>query len=282
MNNGVTILASKAAINGNTLTINDPQIVNGLQTSTQISIFFNGTNKEDTRHVMLKVISADEDEVRDRIIKATNSQNAVAPATLRATDKVQRDIEANLKTVGLFYDRRKNFYKNEGKPASKIVSIPLMAQSLMTVLLARPNDARARPSSLIKDNVVYKQLFSEETPISVYAFCGSAIKIIEDKLREYPDLDARDRNNIRFYVLSYVSWTLTGRYDPNISDVSKLTSASVTDAIVERSISLVKDHYRDLGGTDQVAKGTALKTKLQLVFSGVIETESHQEENARL
>jgi hypothetical protein len=161
LNNGITILASRISITGDVASIADPQIVNGLQTSTQISNYFDEPgHKADERSVMVKIVSSDDEEVRDKIIKATNSQNAVQPATLRATDKIQRDIEATLKGLGLFYDRRKNLYKNEGKPADKIVSIPLMSQVLMSILLGRPDDARARPSSLIKDDKTYLELFS--------------------------------------------------------------------------------------------------------------------------
>ena len=149
---------------------------------------------------MIKIVSSDDEEVRDKIIKATNSQNAVQPATLRATDKIQRDIEATLKGLGLFYDRRKNLYKNEGKPADKIVSIPLMAQVLMSILLGRPDDARARPSSLIKDDKTYLELFSQGLPIHLYSVAGVLIKRVETYLKTIGSLTSQDRNNLRFYV----------------------------------------------------------------------------------
>ena len=150
MNNGVTILSSRATLNGDTVTIENPQIVNGLQTSTQLARHFLSHPGDDKRNLMIKIIASENEETRDKLIKATNSQNAVQPATLRATDKIQRDIEQTLKSHSLFYDRRKNFYKNEGKPADKIISIPLMAQIVMSLILSRPDTERARPSSLIR------------------------------------------------------------------------------------------------------------------------------------
>ena len=59
-----------------------------------------------------------------------------------ATDKIQRDIEDYLKSRGLFYDRRKNFYKNSGKPRDVIIDIPYLAQAVMAILLRRPDTAR--------------------------------------------------------------------------------------------------------------------------------------------
>ena len=43
-----------------------------------------------------------------------------------------------------------------------------MAQAVMSMILARPDAARARPSSLIKDNTVYSEVFSENYPVILY------------------------------------------------------------------------------------------------------------------
>jgi len=147
LNNGITIVAGKVTQTGKTLTIEDPQIVNGLQTSREIFQYFKTANTEgDEREILVRVISPQTSDSRDRVIKATNSQTAISAASLRATDKIQRDIEQYLRPFGLFYDRRKNSNKNEGKPLDKIVSIAAMAQALMAVVLQKPGTARARPS----------------------------------------------------------------------------------------------------------------------------------------
>ena len=123
LNNGVTVLASKANLSGKSLTIEDPQIVNGLQTSTEIFKYFQASNTQaDERSLLIRVIVPPVPESRDRIIKATNSQTPMPVASLRATEKIHRDIEEYLRTFGLFYDRRKNYYKNDGKPIEKIIS----------------------------------------------------------------------------------------------------------------------------------------------------------------
>ncbi|WP_332709235.1 AIPR family protein [Sphingomonas sp. PB4P5] len=83
------------------------QIVNGLQTSSQIASNFDGGAPADSRQVMIEVVAFGDEETRDKIIKATNFQNRVEPASLRATDKVQRDIEEARRASGLFYDRRR-------------------------------------------------------------------------------------------------------------------------------------------------------------------------------
>ena len=57
MNNGVTVIGSRAILNGDVVTIENPQIVNGLQTSTQIALHFTG-GPEDRRTVMIKIVSS--------------------------------------------------------------------------------------------------------------------------------------------------------------------------------------------------------------------------------
>ena len=176
LNNGVTIVAGKATVSAKTLTLEDPQIVNGLQTSNEIYRYFSDANTAgDERNLLVRVIVPTKPESRDRVIKATNSQTSIPPASLRATDKIHRDIEEHLRPYGLFYDRRKNLHKNDGRPLDKIVSIPLMAQAVMSILLQRPDDARARPSSLLKKDDDYSSVFSTSIPIGVYRVCATCL-----------------------------------------------------------------------------------------------------------
>jgi len=54
LNNGITILATRAPQTGKTLMIEDPQIVNGLQTSTEVYSYFKEHNPEkDDRKLVL-------------------------------------------------------------------------------------------------------------------------------------------------------------------------------------------------------------------------------------
>ena len=258
MNNGVTIIASRATLNGDIVTIENPQIVNGLQTSTQIAQHFTGGD-EDGRAVMIKIVSSEDEETRDKIIKATNRQNPIQPATLRATDKVQRDIEEALKANGFFYDRRKNFYKNEGRPADRIISIPLMAQTVMSMVLQRPDTARARPSSLIKKDSVYAQVFSEGIPLGLYTSAAALVRRVDSVLRSRPELKARDRTNLRFYVLFWLAAWCTGTPQPKAGHIAGLDVDQIEDQDFEEAVTAIWDLYKRRGKTDQVAKGPELR-----------------------
>ena len=262
LNNGVTILASKASQAGSAVTLENPQIVNGLQTSFQIANYFNDEgDRDDDRMVLVKIISSEVEEDRDQIIKATNSQNVVPRASLRATDKVQWDIEHTLKQGGYFYDRRKNYYKNQGRPAAKIVSISLLAQAMMSLLLARPNDARARPTSLINKKLDYDRLFNKKNPVDCYLVAADLIKRVEIALKATATSDAAERNNLRFYCLFWVAAWAAKSTSLTASKIVKLKD-NVTDDDIEQAIENVRSAFRKDGGTDKIAKGSKFKDNI--------------------
>lgn len=263
LNNGVTIIAAKAVQSGKVITIEDPQLVNGLQTSTEIFNYFQDANTEgDEREVMVRIIVPGKTEISDRIIKATNSQTSIPQASLRATDKVHRDIEAYLEPFGIFYDRRKNQHKNEGRSTEQIISIPLLAQAIMSISMQRPDNARARPSSLLKRDEDYARIFSSEHPIELYLVAAKLIKAVQSYLRGREDLQPKDKNNILFYVTMYVASRLSGKAKPNIQELAKINPEKIDLAAIEDCVTIVLAEYVNLGGSDAVAKGTALQTKL--------------------
>ena len=265
LNNGVTILASKpGTLSGDTLTIEDPQVVNGLQTSTEIHKFFQGDGKADERRVLVRVIAADTAESQDRIIKATNSQTNIPAASLHATEKIHRDIEQYLKSFGLFYDRRKNFYKNEGKGIDKIISIPYLAQAVMAIALQRPDSARARPSSLLKDESDYKKVFSDQHPLQLYVACVMLMKRVDNFLRsEAMGLNRKDQTNLRFYVAMLGAMKLAGTQQIRHAQAASLAFEKLTDQDLTSVLNEAKAVYAELGSSDQAAKGPELLKKLK-------------------
>ena len=211
---------------------------------------------------MVRVIEVGKAESRDRIIKATNSQTSIPPSSLRATDKVHRDIEEYLRPFGLFYDRRKNLHKNEGKPAEQIVGISFLAQAVMAIALRRPDNARARPSSLLKSDDDYTKLFSPNHPIELYLVAGKLVKAVYSNLRARDDWASKDRNNLLFYVTMHAAACLAKRAEPSISNLAAIKIDSITDNLINSSVDEVRPLYDALGATDQVAKGRALLARV--------------------
>lgn len=243
LNNGVTILGSSATSAGKRVTVEDAQVVNGLQTTHAL---FGALAEDrdrfaaDDRCVLVKIIVTDDPEARDRIIKATNFQTPVPSASLRATDRLQRNIEDYLKQNGWFYDRRKNHYKNLGKPRDRIISIANLAQALMSIAHREPDQARARPSTLIKDETQYSRLFSEDGEMELYLFCVRTQKCVDAFLAGRPDdYPATMRTNIHFHVAMVYAALLIGKMPYYPPDLSRVLSEACDETLVERAAATV-------------------------------------------
>lgn len=266
LNNGVTILASEvAAPGGKELVVHNPEIVNGLQTSSEIHRFYKNNQDRievEKRDILIRVIVPESEETRDRIIRATNSQTPIPKSSLRATDQVHRQIEDYLKPRGLYYDRRKNFYKNEGKKPKEIISVPFMSQCLISTLMQKPDFARARPSTLLEDDESYEKLFHKNNELNAYYIVSLFGRRIEENLKLAKKYTATEITDIKFYGLYIASCIMTNSLYPGSKNLSELNSSSLTEEIINYAIETTYDLYRGLGGTDKIAKGPKLREAL--------------------
>ncbi len=264
LNNGITIVATAASqFGGKTLQIISPQIVNGLQTSEEIYKYFKDLEdpSNDERNVLVRVIIPTRPEICDRIIKATNSQTTIPTASLRATDPIHKNIEDFLKPHGFYYDRRKNYYKNEKKPIGKIISISYLAQAVMSIVLRKPDYARARPSSLMKKDDDYKEIFNSEYPIQLYLQCVKIIKSMENFLRQQ-DISLKHANNIKFHLAMFSALLLAKDNQLDPDKLATLSLSTLNDNFIEICYNEVCTIYKNLGASDQVAKNRNFAEKL--------------------
>lgn len=267
LNNGVTIITPKAVLAGKKLTIEDPQIVNGLQTSHEIYQHFAKLDDPtgDDRAILIRIVCEENEEARDRIIRATNSQTSIPPASLRSSDEIHRNIEDFLKANGYYYDRKKNHYKNQGKPVAKIISIPYMAQAMMAITLLKPDSARARPSTLINSDSEYKKIFSLDLPIDIYLKVIQIMKSVESYLKPENcgvNLERKTITNIKFYVAMLVGIEISGSKNNIVTSISEIPSIKISDEYLSTSMAKALSVFTELGETDQVAKGSEFVGKL--------------------
>ena len=266
LNNGITILTSHASIVGKMIALDNVYIVNGLQTTVTIYDYFKEKgsidDKDKDRFVLLKIIVTGDNIKRDRIIKATNFQIAIPVASLRATDPWQRDIEEYFLSKGLYYDRRKNYYKNIGKPADKIIGIPYLAQAIMAVILKKPDYARARPTSLIKLEDDYGQVFSRSLGFGVYLACASIMKRVDAFIRNYAtQYSMRDKTDLKFHILMTLIAKLTGTKDYQVADVEALQEVDIQQDILDETVSEVVESARSYSESQDLPIERIAKTR---------------------
>ena len=258
LNNGVAVLASEATlVNNRELQIVNPEIVNGLQTSMEIYNYFS-ENREalesEKRSILLRIIVPDNEESRDQIIFATNNQTNIPKATLRVTDPIHLQIEMYFKSRGLFYDRRKNYYKNQGRKPAEIVGVSFLAQCLITIFLKKPDYARARPSTLLNDEKTYNELYEKNNDLEVFYRVALLGKKIQKNVRSGSDYSSAEKSDILYYVLYAVIADALGKKNITPADIKNLDMDSVTDTIIENIRNRVYEIYKQHGGNGRVAK----------------------------
>ncbi len=271
LNNGVTILASKITpITTRELLLENPKIVNGLQTSTEIYNYFSKNEQLpdiENRNILVRLIVPNTEESRDNIIFATNNQTSIPKSSLRVTDTIHLQIEMYFKNRGLYYDRRKNQYKNQKKKTKDIVSVSFLAQCLISLILKKPDFARARPSTLLTDDSTYNKLYGENTDLEVYYKSALLGKKIQNNLRNTLDMTPAERSDILFYLLYAVVAKKINKAKIEFTDIKMLDTETITDEFIDLIKKDILQKYKELGGNGRVAKSSTFIDEIDKILN---------------
>lgn len=112
LNNGLTITCSRIELDEGRIVLENPQIVNGGQTT--MVLWSNGTSIDPgDLQILARVIATSGDEgaaLAKEIAESTNRQNPITPADLKANDEIQKRIQSDFALLDppWFYERRRN------------------------------------------------------------------------------------------------------------------------------------------------------------------------------
>ena len=257
-NNGVTILASNIQlITPRKVVIQNPEIVNGQQTTREIYNYFvnNPLLKEaEKRNILVRLIQPDCEESRDQIIYATNNQTNIPKYSLRVTDPIHYQIELYFKSRGLYYDRRKNFYKNQKKKSSDIIGVSFLAQCLISIVLRKPDFARARPSTLLDEDDTYNQLYGGNQGLNAYFNVARIGQLTRQYLRNNTSLTQVEKSDILFALIYAIARRLTNKQEISFGDLQDINISHVTAELLDETQDMVYAIYNQLGRNSTVAK----------------------------
>lgn len=173
MNNGLTIIGeSITPLGNNQYSVLNPQIVNGCQTIHCLYMAFkeSGEILPSNLKVFIKLIYTASLDVQTEIISATNSQNPVKSASLKANDDIQRNIEKLLLKEGIYYERRENYYKRQGYTGNKVIGLLKMAQIIHTVVNKESITALNDTANLFETESKYNSIFHASADYDIYKF----------------------------------------------------------------------------------------------------------------
>ena len=205
LNNGVTIVASSLISVSDNFTIKDYQIVNGCQTSS-ILAEYTDENSIENLSIPLKLIITENEDVKNRITIATNSQTSIRQDQLSALSDFLRNLEHYFNTLEpdegkLYFERRAKQYASDGRvEKSRIITIQNQIKSFASMYLLEPHRVTTYYGSMVK------QIQREEKPIfidghiylSYYASSLAYYRMMH--LFGQGDIDKRYRK-VKFFVL---------------------------------------------------------------------------------
>jgi AIPR protein len=143
LNNGVTLVATSLTPAGNKFTLRDYQVVNGCQTSHVLhqSKMVQGIDRV---NVPIKVIVTEDEDIKNQITLATNSQTEVKPEQLASLTLFQKKLELYYNSmrgdVNLYYERRsQQYHSNAGVKKTQVISIPIQIKTFASAFLNAPH-----------------------------------------------------------------------------------------------------------------------------------------------
>ncbi|WP_241618879.1 AIPR family protein [Rosenbergiella epipactidis] len=173
LNNGVTIVSSHVISSGNRLTLRDYQVVNGCQTSNVLHEC-RGVEGISDVYVPVKIIETEDEDVKNDITLATNSQTAVKTEQLQSLNKYQRTLElfydsVKNKKIRLHYERRSQQYSSDlSIKRSQIITIPIQIKAFASAFLKSPHLVSGYYGTIV--NRFKDEMFLDEhKPAAYYA-----------------------------------------------------------------------------------------------------------------
>lgn len=169
LNNGVTIIAKRIIPTGNKFVIEDYQIVNGCQTS----FVLHESKQFLTSDILvpIRLISTDNPEIRNSIIKATNRQTEVTEEQLFALADFPKKLETFFPTFDgpkrLFYERRSRQYNSEEEVEKvRVINMTILVKAYASFFLGFPHRTSRNYKALLK--LIGEEIFNMNHKLEMY------------------------------------------------------------------------------------------------------------------
>lgn len=242
-NNGITIVCTNfEQVRDKLVNIENPQIVNGCQTSNSL---FNQRDSSNIRKVKLlvRLIFTENPDISNKIVRGTNKQNQVLEEAFETTSSFHQDIlepfffafERN-NEVKIYYERRSKQY-NEDPSINKnqIVNLKILTQTFVSIFLDAPHDGHRWESVLLKKYAGQKEqrkIFVEEHNPYLYYICALIWYMFEKHLKK-EEIDKKHKTHkAHLYLIFRIS---VGEFPP------KLTKLQPIDDYCDKLLYILKE-----------------------------------------
>lgn len=217
LNNGITIVAESISLSRDDVTIENYQIVNGLQTSRVL--YDSKDLLVDGMYVPIKLIVTQDEFIVSKVIRSTNRQTEVKEEDLIAFSDFQKKLEDYFKidrdSDKLYYERRSKQYNNiDNIEQSEIIGKSTLIKVMGSFYFMKPNLATRYFGKLFRE--FGSGLFQDNHKLEFY-YTAVLIYHRLEKLFANGDIDKRYRK-LRYFLLMMVRLEFEQKNPPNLND----------------------------------------------------------------
>ncbi len=237
LNNGITVVADSLRNSGNRFTIFDYQIVNGCQTSNILYNFIKETSLN-TVNIPIKLVITNDDEIKNKITIATNSQTAIRREQLQAMTDFQKNLEYYFQSIPgdgiLFYERRSGQYQSDGNVIkSRIINMQNLIKSFSSMFYENPDRVTTYFGTIVKQNVGIENptIFNSGHRHILYYYSALAYYKLESLFRS--QLIDSNYRKIKFFLLMLFRMRLNERVLPKTQMTSERACSEYCNPLIE-------------------------------------------------
>ena len=184
LNNGITIVTKSLRQSGEKFALTDFQIVNGCQTT---NVLYQCKDKvSPDLMIPVKIISTDDSELINRIIRSTNRQTQVLDEAFESLKEFHKKLQQFYDTYTdagrIYYERRIHEYDSDARvKKSNIVTLPIQLYSVMSMYYGEPHSVHRYYGELLRANA--NKVFQEDHQMSMYYASAWTLHQIEVAMR---------------------------------------------------------------------------------------------------
>lgn len=208
LNNGITIVCDGYDQRNDFVTIKNPQIINGCQTS---HILFNNRNSIALSKLPLvvKIIATTDSDIVNKIVRAANRQNIVYEEAFETTREFHKTLEQFFLSMSIgddkvYYERRaKQYLNNPQVKVNQKFGIKIVTQSYVGMFLEQVHQTHRHETVLIKE--FQGKIFNDDQSFYPYYTATAAYYKLESFIR-LESIDLREFLVYRYHILLASKW----------------------------------------------------------------------------
>ncbi|MBX9823062.1 MAG: AIPR family protein [Afipia birgiae] len=265
LNNGIAIVCQDFRVQPKRerpmITMIDPQIVNGCQTSNVLfEVWRDRPERLSDIEVMVRIYSTNDSQMRREIAQATNTQTRISSRDLRANDPIQQKIEMTLAAEGFEYLRKQA--GSQHSMSSRVEPLRF-GQVVVAAIQEDPDRAITRSDEILSER--YDEIFNSKLDILNVVPLLHCLEFIE-KSRIDRQTNAALRRLSRERSLAYASFHLLFIMKKLADLDGKILLQENFETLFTRAISILSEIMKESRQTSNYQLFRSPKTK-QLILA---------------